>query len=165
MTESEFFVSESFPANPLPIEIRAAVPSDWEWIVESNLQLAEETENKKLDRALVAKGVKALLNDPAKGRYFLAEHQGEIVGQLMHTREWSDWRNGDIWWLQSVYVASGFRRRGVFSALYQHLFDEANRSPDVVGIRLYVEAENTTAHETYRNLGLVQPGYFVMEDL
>lgn len=146
-------------------EIRAAVPSDWETIVEYNLRLAMETENKTLDRETVIQGVKALLDDASKGRYFVAVHEEQIIGQLMHTREWSDWRNGDIWWLQSVYIAAEFRRRGVFRRLYRHLETEAQNSPDVVGLRLYVEVENLAAQETYRNLGMIQPGYFVMENL
>jgi GNAT superfamily N-acetyltransferase len=147
------------------MEIRGALPGDLEVIVEYNIRLASESEDKQLDRDILRKGVAALLKDPAKGRYFVAVHEGEIIGQLMHTREWSDWRNGDIWWLQSVYVAADFRRKGVFRRLYQHLWNEAQASRDVVGVRLYVEAENIAAQETYRNMGLIQPGYFVMENL
>jgi GNAT superfamily N-acetyltransferase len=147
------------------VQIRAAMPEDLECIVEYNMRLAIESENKILDRGTLRQGVLALLKDPTKGRYFVAVHEGEVIGQLMHTREWSDWRNGDIWWLQSVYIAAPFRRKGVFRRLYQHLWDEAQSSSDVVGVRLYVEVENFAAHETYRNMGLIQPGYFVMENL
>jgi ribosomal protein S18 acetylase RimI-like enzyme len=151
--------------NSLPIEIRGATPEDLEWIVEYNLRLASETENKRLDRETLRKGVLALLQDPTKGRYFVAVHDQQVIGQLMHTREWSDWRNGDIWWLQSVYIAEAYRRRGVFRRLYEHLWNEAQSRSDVVGVRLYVEVENLAAQETYRDMGLCQPGYFVMENL
>ncbi len=149
----------------LPMEIRVARPADLETIVEYNLRLAAETENKRLDGETVRRGVAALLADETKGRYFVACVGEEIIGQLMHTREWSDWRNGDIWWLQSVYIAAPYRRRSVFRRLYQHLWNEAENRSDVVGVRLYVEVENIAAQETYRNMGLIQPGYFVMENL
>ena len=149
----------------LPMQIRAAGPADLATIVEFNLRLAAESENKQLNVETVRQGVEALLADETKGRYFVACLEEEIIGQLMHTREWSDWRNGDIWWLQSVYVAAPFRRRSVFRRLFQHLWNEAQNRPDVVGVRLYVEVENIAAQETYRNLGLIQPGYFVMENL
>ena len=158
-------MSASSNSDLLPITIRAAVPGDLERIVEYNMRLASETENKKLDREILRRGVEAVLRDPAKGRYFVALHQEEIIGQLMHTREWSDWRNGDIWWLQSVYISAPYRRKGVFRRLYQHLWNEAHAASDVVGLRLYVEVENIAAHETYRNMGMIQPGYFVMENL
>ncbi len=147
----------------MPIEIRLATPHDWPTIVEFNCLLAAESEGKQLDRQHVEPGVKALLADPRKGRYFVAVSEGRIVGQLMHTYEWSDWRNGDIWWLQSVYIHQDFRRQGVFRALFDRLHREAEADPAVVGLRLYVEQENTHAHETYRNLGLTEGGYFVMQ--
>lgn len=147
----------------MTIEIRLATSDDWQTIAEFNCLLAEESEGKQLDRQHIEPGVKALLADPRKGRYLLALSQGRIVGQLMHTYEWSDWRNGDIWWLQSVYVHPEFRRQGVFRSLFERLRSEAEADPAVVGLRLYVEEENTHAHETYRNLGLSEGGYFVMQ--
>jgi ribosomal protein S18 acetylase RimI-like enzyme len=147
----------------MPITVRLAVPDDWPTIVEFNCLLAEESEGKTLDRTHVEPGVRALLADPRKGRYLVANDAGRAVGQLMHTYEWSDWRNGDIWWLQSVYVHPDYRRQGVFRALFDKLRSEAEADPGVVGLRLYVEEQNTRAHETYRNLGLSPGGYFVME--
>jgi GNAT superfamily N-acetyltransferase len=147
----------------MTIEIRLATFDDWPTIVEFNCLLAVESEGKQLERQHVEPGVKALLADPRKGRYLLALADGRIVGQMMHTYEWSDWRNGDIWWLQSVYVHADFRRQGVFRALFERLRSEAEADPAVVGLRLYVEEENTHAHETYRNLGLSEGGYFVMQ--
>jgi GNAT superfamily N-acetyltransferase len=147
----------------MTIEIRLAARDDWPTIAEFNCLLAVESEGKHLDRRHVEPGVRAILDDPRKGRYFLAVADGRIVGQMMHTYEWSDWRNGDIWWLQSVYVLPDFRRHGVFRALFDRLRSEAEADPSVVGLRLYVEEQNTRAHETYRRLGLSEGGYFVME--
>ena len=147
----------------MTIEIRLANRDDWPTIVEFNCLLAEESEGKQLDRQHVEPGVQAILDDSRKGRYFVASVEGRIVGQLMHTYEWSDWRNGDIWWLQSVYVLPDFRRQGVFQALFERLRSEAEADPAVVGLRLYVEEQNTRAHETYRKLGLDNGGYFVMQ--
>jgi GNAT superfamily N-acetyltransferase len=147
----------------MTIDIRFAVSDDWQIIADFNCRLADESEGKKLDRAHVEPGVRALLADPRKGRYLVAEAGGRVVGQLMHTYEWSDWRNGDIWWLQSVYVHPDFRRKGVFRSLFDRLRSEAEADPAVVGLRLYVEDHNHHAHETYRNLGLAPGGYFVME--
>ncbi len=146
-------------------EIRPAQPDDWETIVEFNCRLAEESEETRLDPEKISAGVKALLADPAKGRYFVACHQDQLVGQMMHTREYSDWRNGHIWWLQSVYVHPDFRRQGMFRLLYERLRGEAIADPDVVGLRLYVENENDRAQETYLNLGMKPGGYLVMQHL
>lgn len=145
------------------ITIRPGVADDWPTIVDYNCRLAAETESTTLDPSLIESGVKRLLADPRKGRYFVACSEDRIIGQLMHTYEWSDWRNGDIWWLQSVYVMPEFRRQGVFRLLYETLQSEAEADPDVVGLRLYVEQENEHAHATYENLGMHRPGYFVMQ--
>ena len=145
------------------VRIRPAEISDAETIADFNCQLAGETEDKALDAETVRHGVQALLEMPSRGRYFVAEIDGQIVGQIMHTFEWSDWRNGDIWWIQSVFVHSDFRRRGVFSLLSNHLERLARQTPGVVGIRLYVENENGRAQQTYSSLGYDQAGYLVME--
>ena len=144
-------------------DVRLALSDDWETIVDFNCRLAEETENMQLDPATVRAGVEAVLADPHKGRYFVACVGQNVVGQMMHTWEWSDWRNGEIWWLQSVFVAPQYRRQGVFRRLYQHLLDEAVADPNVVGLRLYVERENQPAHATYRGLGMQETDYLVME--
>ncbi len=145
--------------------IRPADINDAATIADFNCRLAEETENKSLHAETVEQGVRALLQVPSRGRYFVAEMGGQLVGQLMHTFEWSDWRNGDIWWIQSVYVHSDFRRQGVFRALSCHLEELAQDTPGVVGIRLYVERENDRAQQTYSSLGFERPGYLVMERL
>jgi ribosomal protein S18 acetylase RimI-like enzyme len=147
----------------LDLEIRPATPDDWETIADFNLKLAEETEPHSLDAETVRAGVRALLADDRKGRYFLACQGARIVGQLMHTWEWSDWRNGDVWWLQSVYVDAEFRRQGVFRLLKQHLESLAEADPKVVGLRLYVERDNGHAQKTYNSLGFESAGYLVME--
>ncbi len=147
------------------MHVRSATLEDLLTIVEFNRLLALETEAITLSVEVLTQGVRAALLDPQKARYFVAEIDGQVVGQLMHTREWSDWRNGDIWWLQSVYVREDFRRAGVFRALIEHLRAEAQSSPNVVGIRLYVEEHNDRAAATYDRLGLPETGYVVREQI
>jgi ribosomal protein S18 acetylase RimI-like enzyme len=137
----------------MPLTVRPAVPSDADTIVEFNLRLARETENKALDPAVLAVGVAGVLTDPGRGRYFVAEENGEVIGQMMITYEWSDWRNGWVWWLQSVYVKAEARSRGVFRAIFEFVAAESKRARNVVGMRLYVERENRSAQATYRRLG------------
>ena len=145
------------------VTVRTAIANDASIIVEFNRCLAQETEAKDLELAVLSSGVFALLADAAKGQYFIAEDNGEVVGQLMITREWSDWRNGWMWWIQSVYIRADARRRGVFRTLYQHVLDAARSEPDVIGLRLYVEHENVRAQQTYRSLGMSQTGYLLFE--
>jgi ribosomal protein S18 acetylase RimI-like enzyme len=145
------------------IRVRAARADDAATIVEWNCLLARESEGKELDRARIVPGVRAVLADPNKGRYFVAEREGVLAGQLMHTFEWSDWRNGQIWWLQSVYVPAAERKGGVFRALYEHLVAAAEADPEVVALRLYAETHNEAALATYRRLGMTDAGYLVLE--
>jgi len=145
------------------MHIRRAILNDGSIIAEFNARLAQETENLSLDRARLEQGVGAALSDPLKATYFLAEIDGAVAGQLMVTHEWSDWRNGDMWWIQSVYVAGEFRRQGVFKALYEHVKDQA-RKAGAAGIRLYVERNNLNAQETYQKLGMSITKYLVMEE-
>jgi len=107
-------------------------------IADFNQRLAKETENLRLDPACLGPGVAALLQDPAKGVYYLAETGGAVVAQVMITYEWSDWRNGNLWWLQSVYVKREFRRLGIFRALFRHITELAHAQKDVCGVRLYM---------------------------
>ncbi len=147
---------------PAPL-IRPAEPGDATLIVDYNLRLADESEGVKLDRARVERGVRRLIEAPRHGVYYIAEVEGRAVGQLMLTREWSDWRDGEFWWIQSVYVDAAFRRRGVFAALYAHVAAQAAANPDVCGLRLYVEVDNAAAQATYRRHGMHLTSYRVME--
>ena len=149
----------------MDIGIREALNNDADLIAKFNSLLALETEGVRLDPDRVGPGVKALLQDPARGRYWVAEADGRVVGQIMVTYEWSDWRNGMIWWVQSVYVHSDYRRSGVFSSLYRHVELLAKQDPQVCGIRLYVDHENVRAQQTYGSLGMNMTEYRVMETL
>lgn len=147
--------------------VRDASPSDWAAVVEFNLRLADETERKQLDREVLTRGVTIALDQPDRLRYWVAEDSqtGALIGQAAITREWSDWRNGWLWWFQSVYVAAEARGRGVFRALHDHIRSEALRAPDVIGLRLYVEEANGDAQATYQRLGMKPGGYHVYEEL
>lgn len=142
--------------------IRAARPSDADVIAEYNMGIAKETESLSLDPRTVSCGVRAVLADPAKGAYFVAEVDGRVIGQLMITHEWSDWRDGDIWWIQSVYVHPEHRKLGAFKALYRHAEAQAKLA-GAVGIRLYVDAHNEAAQQAYVRLGMHMGNYRVME--
>jgi GNAT superfamily N-acetyltransferase len=144
--------------------IRDAKRSDQEFLARGNEAMALETEHKRLDPDTIRCGVAAALENPAHGRYFVAEDEaGNAVGQLMITYEWSDWRNGQFWWIQSVYVLPQARRGGVFRALYDHVDALSRRTPGVVGLRLYVELDNVAARQTYERCGMRDGGYRVME--
>ncbi len=143
--------------------IRRGTLDDAAAIVEFNRGLAWETEQKTLDLTLLRRGVTALLDDPAKGFYTVAESNGELVGQTLITMEWSDWRNGWFWWIQSVYVKAEARSSGVFNQIYQHLLREAQSSEDVIGLRLYVERDNERAKAVYRKLGMTDTPYDMLE--
>jgi GNAT superfamily N-acetyltransferase len=145
--------------------IRDARLDDAEVLAAHNSAMATETEGKALDPDVIGPGVVNLLRDPGKGRYWVAEADGRIVGQLMVTYEWSDWRNGTIWWIQSVYVDPDWRRKGVFSALYHYVESLLAEDTQAIGLRLYVEENNTRAQQTYAALGMVKPSYLVMEAL
>ena len=147
----------------MPLTIRRGQPADATVVAEYNRLLAEESEGKILDGDTLDKGVRAVLADPIRGIYYLAELDGAVVGQLMLTYEWSDWRNGWIWWIQSVYVHRDARRHGVFRALYEHAVAAARAEPDVIGLRLYVESDNHAAQQTYLRLGMQPTSYFVLE--
>jgi GNAT superfamily N-acetyltransferase len=145
-------------------EIRNATAADAESITSYNSLMAEETEGRPLDPDIIGPGVLALLEDGSKGRYWVAESDGEVVGQIMVTYEWSDWRNGMIWWIQSVYVRPDHRRCGVFSALYRYV-ESLARTNEAYGLRLYVENANERAIRTYEALGMIDPNYKVIENI
>lgn len=143
-------------------EVREARAEDAPFIVECNCRMAMETEDLTLDPQTVRRGVGAVIEDPAKGRYFVVTHGGRTVGQLMITFEWSDWRNGNLWWVQSVYVVPEFRRRGAFTALYRHV-ERLAAGEQAAGLRLYVERDNLAAQQTYQRLGMHLSDYLVMK--
>ena len=128
-----------------------------------NYNLAYETENKILNMNILTKGVEAIIKDENKGIYHVCEINGEVVGQIMYTFEWSDWRNGTFLWIQSVYVNKEFRGMGVFKALYKFIRDIADNDNNICGIRLYVEKENTIAKKTYKNIGMKECNYYIYE--
>jgi GNAT superfamily N-acetyltransferase len=147
----------------MPLVVRPATAADAAIIVEFNRRLALESEGKALDPALLQSGVQRALTDASTGRYFVAVEGDQILGQLGVTYEWSDWRNGWFWWIQSVYVQLEARRRGVFRTLFQHIEAAAKNDPHVIGIRLYLDADNDAAQRTYEALGLKLTGYKLME--
>ena len=142
--------------------IRRAKLDDLAAIVDCNMRLASETENTCLNRATLIRGVRAALTDESKALYFVAEVEGRVIGTLMITYEWSDWRNGQIWWLQSVYVLPEWRQRGVFRAMYQHIYQLAQNN-NVKGLRVYVEHNNTVAQKTYEQMGITRSDYLMFE--
>ncbi|HET8552102.1 MAG TPA: GNAT family N-acetyltransferase [Gammaproteobacteria bacterium] len=143
--------------------VRPATAADQHAIVAGNLAMAQETEQKRLDEATVSAGVAALLADPARGVYYVAEEDGRLVGQLALTWEWSDWRNGTFWWIQSVYVVPDRRGAGIFKTLYRYVIDEARRCDGVCGVRLYVDKANDNAMTVYRRLGMEVTHYDLLE--
>ena len=151
--------------------LRPATPADQEVIRNFNLAMARESEDKDLSPDVLAAGIAAVLADPAKGFYLMAETtpQGAAaikrpVGSLMVTYEWSDWRNGCFWWIQSVYVAAEFRRQGVYSLMHRWVRDAALNRGQACGLRLYVEKQNSGAQATYKGLGMVTTYYDLLEE-
>ncbi|MCA9149079.1 MAG: GNAT family N-acetyltransferase [Planctomycetales bacterium] len=143
--------------------IRFATFADAATIADFNRRLAAETENRELDSKTVTAGVESLLQQDGSGFYLVAVSDRRVIGCLMITYEWSDWRNGLFWWIQSVYVLAEFRRRGVFRELYLHAEEMARQLPGVCGLRLYVEHENEIARNTYSRLGMSQTPYQIYE--
>ena len=142
--------------------IRPALRPDLPQLVAWNAAMAWETEHKALDPLLLERGMAAVLDEPRRGFYLVAELAGVAVGCLLVTYEWSDWRCGDFWWIQSVYVAAEARRRGVFRALHSAVAQRA-REAGAVGLRLYVETENQHAQATYAGLGMQRCHYLMYE--
>ncbi|MEL6130005.1 MAG: GNAT family N-acetyltransferase [Cyanobacteria bacterium J06636_28] len=148
-----------------PITIRLAKPNDAETIAAFNRAMAQETENKDLIPEVILAGVRSLFEHPSRGFYIVAETDGNVVACLMITTEWSDWRNGVFWWVQSVYVQTAYRRRGIYRSMYSFVKELAEKEPGVCGFRLYVEQDNSRAQNTYRALGMTQSPYCLFEEL
>ena len=145
------------------ILVRPAEPSDAAIIAEFNSRMAAETEGLRLDPARLRAGVDAVLADETKGRYWIARRGANALGQLLVTYEWSDWRNGVFWWIQSVYVDPEARGQGVYKTMYRELEKRARQANGVCGIRLYVEHENKRAQAVYERLGMARAPYEVFE--
>jgi len=147
------------------VVIRRGQLDDAETLAEFNVAMAWETERTRLEPATVTRGVQAVLTKADYGFYVVAVVEGDVVGALLVTYEWSDWRCGLFWWVQSVYVRPEFRRRSVFTRLHAFLKDEASCTPDVCGMRLYVEDSNHAAQQVYAALGMKRTPYHVYEQL
>ena len=145
------------------IRIRPASPDDVSLMARWAEAMALETEDKQLDPKTVHRGIELAVDDAQRGLYFIAEIAGEPVGTLMITYEWSDWRCGWWWWIQSVYVVTSHRRRGVYRALYGYALALAKARDDVCGLRLYADRDNVNAHRTYEFLGMTDAGYRMFE--
>ncbi len=144
------------------VKIRKATPVDASAIIDFQLKMAWETEQMSLVPELVFKGVNAVFTDSTHGQYWVAEDNGIVIASLLITYEWSDWRNSNVWWFQSVYVLPEFRRKGIFRSMYNTIKDEADKS-DVPGLRLYVETNNSRAQTTYDALGMHSLHYKMYE--
>ncbi|HSK81275.1 MAG TPA: GNAT family N-acetyltransferase [Thermoanaerobaculia bacterium] len=145
------------------VEIREARPGDAPVIVDFQIRMARSTEDLELDFDTVTRGVAAVFADPAKGTYWVAESEDRVIGSLLTTFEWSDWRNGTVLWIQSVYVLPEWRRRGIYKSLYEHLKRQVEKSPGLRGLRLYVDQRNTAAQEVYERLGMTKEHYQMYE--
>ena len=146
------------------MEIRFATAEDADTIARFNQAMARETESKALPDAVIGAGVQALMDNPRDGFYLVAEVDGVPAASLMVTSEWSDWRNGFFWWIQSVYVDKPYRRRGLYSTMYRFVKNEAAKRKDVCGFRLYVEQANVGAQRTYEYLGMARTAYVLYEE-
>ena len=146
------------------ISIRRATLQDLDVLVKFQQAMAEETEDKGLNADKLRAGISYLLAHPAEGFYLIAERGGNAAGSLMVTVEWSDWRNGRFWWIQSVYVAADHRRQGIYSLLHEAIRNSAREDPEGCGIRLYVEKENSVAQATYQALNMIETHYRLYEE-
>ena len=145
--------------------IRRALLQDAAELVKFNISMARETEGIELVPEVISAGVKAMIEDPQMGFYLVVELDNCIQASLMVTTEWSDWRNGVFWWIQSVYVRPEYRRQGLYRELYQRVKELAEQEPAVCGFRLYVEHWNAVAQKTYASLGMTETGYKMFEEL
>ena len=147
----------------MEIIIREVNINDHSKIVEFQLAMALETENLQLDRDILAKGVLSVLQDSTKARYFIADLAGTSAGMLMITEEWSDWRDGWVWWIQSVYTKPGYRKMGVYKMLYEYVRELIEKSDNIRGLRLYVDKRNIRAQQVYESLGMNGEHYTTYE--
>ncbi len=144
------------------IVIRKALPKHIPAIIDFQKRMAWETEQLTLDDTLVTQGVKAVFENPSRGQYYISEDNGTVIASLLITPEWSDWRNTEVWWFQSVYVLPGYRRTGIFRSMYAYVKETAEKS-GIAGLRLYVETNNHIAQTTYESLGMTGSHYRMFE--
>jgi ribosomal protein S18 acetylase RimI-like enzyme len=142
--------------------IRKATPADAKEIIDFQQKMAWETEQMTLVPEIITKGVNAVFDDNARGQYWVAEDKGNVIASLLITYEWSDWRNTNVWWFQSVYVLPDYRRTGIFTSMYLHIKNEAEKD-GIAGLRLYVETNNLRAQSTYEALGMMSLHYKMYE--
>ena len=147
----------------MSVIVRLATKNDADTIVEFQLKMAWETEDLELDQSVVEKGVDNVFKDPDKGTYFVAEQDGRIIASLLTTHEWSDWRNGRVLWLQSLYVLPGFRRKGIFKKMYLFLKNKVESTDELKGLRLYVDKSNLVAQKVYNAIGMDHEHYQMYE--
>jgi ribosomal protein S18 acetylase RimI-like enzyme len=145
------------------VEVREAHPDVQDRIVDFQVAMAKETEGIDLERNVVEKGVKAVFNDPSKGKYYIATINDKVAASLLTTFEWSDWRNGEVYWIQSVYVLPEFRKRGVYKMMYKYIQDQIAELPNIMGIRLYVDSDNKPAQQVYTKLHMDGNHYRLFE--
>ena len=145
------------------ILIREASKSDVQIIVEFQLTMAMESEGMNLERDVLEKGVSAVFDDASKGKYYVAEYKDQVVGSMLNTFEWSDWRNGTIIWFQSVYVKPEFRKLGIFKEMYEHIKNLVNQDEQLCGMRLYVDRGNVKAQKVYKAMGMTGDHYDTYE--
>ncbi len=145
------------------ISIREANPKDHSSIVAFQLEMAIETEGFALDKDTVEKGVLRIFDEPFRGKYFVAETDKILCGSLLIVKEWSDWRNGDVWWIHSVYVPPEMRKAKVFSQMYEYIKAQVNKDENIKGLRLYVEKKNSIAQKAYERLGMKSDHYHMYE--
>lgn len=143
--------------------VREATSHDIPTLLDFQLKMALETENVTLEISALTLGVQKMFKDPTKGRYYVAEENDEVIGCLMTTYEWSDWRNGTILWIQSVYVPKEHRGKGVYKELYNFIKQMVEVDPDITGIRLYVDKTNHSAQQVYKKLGMNGEHYATFE--
>ena len=147
------------------MNIRLAIEKDAPELVEFNQAMALETEGKHLDSQVLKSGVEAVFQNEKKGFYVVTEAEGKIVGGLMVTFEWSDWRNSWFWWIQSVYILPDYRGRSIYRLMYEFVKNKANQEKNVCGFRLYVEKENVNAQKVYEKLGMESSHYLMYEEM
>lgn len=145
------------------ITIQKAVIENLEVLIDFQQRLALESESIRLNAETLRKGIMAMFADPAKGIYYVVEEEGQVIGCHMITYEWSDWRNGMVWWLQSVYVTETHRKKGIFKMMYDNLINIIKKDPQLIGLRLYVDKSNERALQVYQAMGMDGSHYTVYE--